>query len=263
MNGAVEAAFARARDERRCALIAYLMAGDPSLSATADLIRAAAEGGADIIELGFAYSDPLADGPAIAASAARALAAGVTFDSTLELDVRQARVPLIAFGYWNPIFVRGPARTAARLANAGYAGAIVADLPPDEGVAMAEACRREELVLPLLVAPTTPHARLLKIVRASTGFVYAVSRLGVTGARAALDGGVERHVARIKAETDLPVAVGFGISTAAQVREVARYADGVVVGSALVDLVARSASVADACSAVRTACSEMANACRR
>ena len=170
---------------------------------------------------------------------------------------------MIAFGYWNPIFVRGPARTAARLANAGYAGVIVADLPPDEGAAMSDACRREGLALPLLVAPTTPHARLLKIVRASTGFVYAVSRLGVTGARSDLDGRVERHVASIKAETELPVAVGFGISTPAQVRDVARYADGVVVGSALVDLVARSASATDARTAVRAACSEMASACRR
>jgi tryptophan synthase alpha chain len=261
--GAVDAAFARARNERRAALIAYLMAGDPSISATADLVRAAAEGGADIIELGFAYSDPLADGPIIAASAARALAGGATFDMTLAMDIRRLRVPVIAFGYWNPIYVRGAARTASRLAGSGYAGAIVADLPPDEGATMYEACRREGLASPLLVAPTTPHARLLKIVRASTGFVYAVSRLGVTGARAQLDGGVEGHVARIKAETDLPVAVGFGISNAAHVRDVARFADGVVVGSALVDLVARASSVVDACDAVRTTCAEMAAACHR
>jgi tryptophan synthase alpha chain len=263
VSGTIGAAFARARDEHRAALIAYLMAGDPSLSATADLARAAADGGADIIELGFAYSDPLADGPIIAAAAARALAAGATFDATLALDVRLLRVPAIAFGYWNPIFVRGAARTASRLAGAGYAGAIVADLPPEEGAVMYEACRREGLDVPLLVAPTTPHARLIKIARASTGFVYAVSRLGVTGARAEPDGGVEGHVARIKAETDLPVAVGFGISNAAHVRAVARYADGVVVGSALVELVARSASVADACDAVRTACSQFAAACYR
>jgi tryptophan synthase alpha chain len=263
VRGAIDAAFARARGEHRAALIAYLMAGDPSLSATAALAGAAADGGADIIELGFAYSDPLADGPIIAASAARALSAGATFDATLAIDVRQLRVPVIAFGYWNPIFVRGAARTASRLADAGYAGAIVADLPPDEGAIMYEACRREGLDVPLLVAPTTPHARMAKIVRASTGFVYAVSRLGVTGARSDLDGGVEGHVARIKSETDLPVAVGFGISSAAQVRDVARYADGVVVGSALVDLVARAASVVDACAAVRAACSEMAAACRR
>lgn len=262
MIGAVDEAFARARRERRAALIVYLMAGDPSLPATAVLVRAAAEGGADIIELGFAYSDPLADGPTIAASAARALAAGVTFDATLALDMRNVGAPMIAFGYWNPIFVRGPAPTVARLATAGYAGAIVADLPPEEGTALFEACRREGLALPLLVAPTTPHERLRKIVRASTGFVYAVSRLGVTGARAELAGGLENHVARIKAETDLPVAVGFGISTAAHVRGVARYADGVVVGSAFVDLVARSASVNDACAAVRAACSEFSAACR-
>jgi tryptophan synthase alpha chain len=263
VNGAIGTAFARARSERRAALIAYLMAGDPSLSATAELARAAADGGADIIELGFAYSDPLADGPVITASAARALAAGATFDGTLAEEVRHLRVPVIAFGYWNPIFVRGAARTAARLAGAGYAGAIVADLPPDEGASMYEACRREGLAVPLLVAPTTPRARLLKIVRASTGFVYAVSRLGVTGARAELDDHVQGHIARIKAETELPVAVGFGISNAAQVREVARYADGVIVGSALVDLIARSASLADACSAVRAACSEFAAACHR
>ena len=115
------------------------MAGDPSLSATADLVRAAIAGGADIIELGFAYSDPLADGPTIAAAAERALAAGVTFDAILAVDARQFDVPMIAFGYWNPILVRGPARTAGRLAAAGYAGMIIADLPPEEGQAMHEA----------------------------------------------------------------------------------------------------------------------------
>ena len=263
MSLTVDSAFARARAENRAALIAYLMAGDPSLSATLDLIRAAVEGGADIVELGFAYSDPLADGPTIAAASERALAAGVTFDATLALDVRQFGVPVIAFGYWNPMLVRGPARTAGRLAAAGYAGVIVADLPPEEGQAMHEACPRERLALPLLVAPTTPRQRLEKIARASTGFVYAVSRLGVTGARADLDGGVEGLVARIKRETELPVAVGFGISNAAQAEAVGRFADGVVVGSTLVDAVARAASVADACAAVRSACSNLAAACRR
>jgi len=259
----IESSFARARAENRAALIAYLMAGDPSLSATVDLVRAAVDGGADIIELGFAYSDPLADGPTIAAAAERALASGVTFDATLAIDVGQFDVPVIAFGYWNPILVRGPARTAGRLAAAGYAGVIIADLPPEEGQPMHDACRREALVLPLLVAPTTPPQRLAKIARASTGFVYAVSRLGVTGARTDLDRGVASLVASIKRETHLPVAVGFGISSAAQAEEVARCADGVVVGSALVDTAARSACASDACAAVRAACAELSAACRR
>jgi len=256
-------AFSRARAENRAALIAYLMAGDPSLSATVDLIRAAVDGGADIIELGFAYSDPLADGPTIAGAAERALASGITFDATLAMDVRQFDVPVVAFGYWNPILVRGPARTAARLAAAGYAGAIIADLPPEEGQAMHDACEREGLALPLLVAPTTPPQRLAKIARASTGFVYAVSRLGVTGARTDLNGGIAGLVARIKRETGLPVAVGFGISSAEQVEEVARFADGVVVGSALVDVAARSACTSGACAAVRSACADLSSACRR
>jgi len=263
VSATLSSVFARARAENRAALVAYLMAGDPSLSATADLVRAAIAGGADIIELGFAYSDPLADGPTIAAAAERALAAGVTFDAILAVDARQFDVPMIAFGYWNPILVRGPARTAGRLAAAGYAGMIIADLPPEEGQAMHEACRREGLALPLLVAPTTPRQRLGKIARASTGFVYAVSRLGVTGASAHIDGGVEGLVARIKRETDLPVAVGFGISNAAHAEEVAFYADGVVVGSALVDAAARATSLPAACAAVRALCGEMSAACRR
>lgn len=263
MRATVEHSFARARSENRAALIAYLMAGDPSLPATVDLVRAAVDGGADIVELGFAYSDPLADGPTIAAAAERALASGVTFDATLAMDVRQFDVPVIAFGYWNPILVRGPARTAGRLAAAGCAGAIIADLPPEEGQAMHDACQREGLVLPLLVAPTTPPQRLAKIARASTGFVYAVSRLGVTGARPDLDGGVSKLVASVKGETGLPVVVGFGISSAAHAEEVAQFADGVVVGSALVDAVARSASIPDACAAVRATCAELSSACRR
>lgn len=263
MIGPIDAAFARARSEDRAALIVYLMAGDPSLSATTELMRAAADGGADIVELGFAYSDPLADGPTIAAAAARALASGVTFEATMSLDVRSIGVPVVAFGYWNPYVVRGPVRTVQRLARAGYAGAIVADLPPEEGAVLHEACRREHLALPLLVAPTTPRDRLGKIARASTGFLYAVSRLGVTGARAELAGGVEAMVGAIKSETDLPVAVGFGISTPAQAHEVSRYADGVVVGSALIDIATRAGSVGAACTAVAAACAAFSAACRR
>jgi len=263
MIGTIDAAFSRARSEYRAALIIYLMAGDPSLAATADLMRAAADGGADIIELGFAYSDPLADGPTIAAAGARALATGLTFESTMSLEVRSAGVPVVAFGYWNPYLVRGPERTVARLAHAGYAGAIVADLPPEEGAALHDACRREGLALPLLVAPTTPRERLGRIARASTGFLYAVSRLGVTGARAELAGGVEALVGMVKSETDLPVAVGFGISSPAHAHEVARYADGVVVGSAIIDVATRATSLAAACTAVTAACRAFSTACLR
>jgi tryptophan synthase alpha chain len=261
--GSIDAAFSRARAEDRAALIVYLMAGDPSLAATAELVRASVDGGADLIELGFAYSDPIADGPTIAASGARALATGLTFEATMSLDVRSAGVPVIAFGYWNPYVVRGPERTVGRLAHVGYAGAIVADLPPEEGAALHDACQREGLALPLLVAPTTPRKRIGRIARASTGFLYAVSRLGVTGARSDLADGVEALVGTIKTETDLPVAVGFGISSPAQAHEVARYADGVVVGSAIVDLVTQATSLDAACAAVTATCRAFSTACRK
>jgi len=237
-------AFARCRAENRAALIPYLMAGDPSPAMTPALLGAAAAGGADIIEVGIPYSDPLADGPTIQAAAQRALRAGATFDSVLAmvaaLDRSVVHAPLIAFTYYNPVFVRGIERTARDLAGAGFAGAIIPDLPPEESDAAEAAFRSSGLDLPFLVAPTTPIDRVREIARRSSGFVYVVSRMGVTGAGSELGADIKELVDRLRPEVDKPLAVGFGVSTPDHVRSIAGYADGVIVGSALIDLIVRA-----------------------
>ena len=257
--------FARCRDERRAALIPYLMAGDPSLEVTPALLAAAVAGGADIIEVGIPYSDPLADGPTIQAAAQRSLAGGTTFDAVLAmaaaLDRSLVPVPLLAFTYYNPLFVRGVDRTAADLARAGFAGAIVPDLPPEEADELLAAFAAAGIGVTFLVAPTTPLARVREIALVSSGFVYVVSRLGVTGAGRALSDNVEALVARLRPEVDKPLAVGFGVSTPEHARAIAAFADGVIVGSALVDRIARSPGREEA--AVRDFCRSLADAVKR
>jgi tryptophan synthase alpha chain len=236
--------FERCRSMGRAALIPYLMAGDPTLDVSATLIAAVVDAGADLVEIGIPYSDPLADGLTIQAAGQRALRAGATFDAVLEmvrgLDRSKIVAPLLAFTYYNPLFVRGLARSARDLARAGFSGAIVPDLPLEEAEAAAASFSSEGVGLTLLVAPTTPQARAKAIAAASSGFVYVVSRLGVTGARASLSTDVADLVASVRPLTAKPLAVGFGVSTPAQAAAIARIADGVVVGSALVDCVARA-----------------------
>ena len=256
--------FERCAAENRAALIPYLMAGDPSLAQTPELLEAAALGGADIIEVGIPYSDPLADGPTIQAAAQRSLRAGTTFDGVLAaigaLDRRHVAVPLIAFTYFNPVFVRGVERTALDLVKAGFSGAIIPDLPPDEAATAAEVFAAKDVPLTFLVAPTTPVERFAMIARRSSGFVYVVSRMGVTGAGDSLDASVAELVGRLRPLTDKPLAVGFGVSTPEHVRAIAGYADGVVVGSALID---RLENAADKPAAVKDLCGELALAARR
>lgn len=240
----IEEAFGRCRERGRAALIPYVMAGDPSLEALPAIIEGAYRGGADLLEIGIAYSDPLADGPTIQAAAGRAAIAGASLEAVLAavsgLDRSKAPLPLIAFSYFNPLFVRGLVRSAAALRRAGFAGAIVPDLPFDEASDAIHAFAEAGLELVLLVTQTTSDARARAIAQASRGFVYVVSRMGVTGARDALDGEIARLVKRLRALTSRPLAVGFGIATADQAREVAAVADGVVVGSALVDRIAHA-----------------------
>lgn len=231
--------FARCRAEKRAALIAYLMAGDPSPSESLEMMHAAIEGGADVLEVGIPYSDPLADGPAIQRAAARALNAGATFSGALEAlrDLRRshATAALIAFTYYNPVFVRGIDASAADLAAAGADGAVVPDLPLDEAQ---EACARfaaHGLALILLVAPTTPPERAARIAALSTAFVYVVSRMGVTGEGGLAFDDLKRRLAALRRVTDKPLAVGFGVSTAADVTLIGSVADGVIIGSALVE----------------------------
>jgi tryptophan synthase alpha chain len=232
-------AFTAAGAARRIAVIAYLVAGDPDAETTERVIDVLTEAGVDAIELGIPYGDPLADGPTIAAAAQRALQAGMTVDGAFQLAARAVRrgaAPLVFFTYANPVDRLGTERFAEATAAAGAAGAIVPDIPFEESVALRAALRSRGLVLPLLVAPTTPPARARAIVAASTGFVYVASRLGVTGAGRRPDfAATAERVDELRPATNSPIAVGFGIATAADVRAVAACADAAIVGSALID----------------------------
>jgi tryptophan synthase alpha chain len=262
MSTAIAHVFERCARERRAALIAYLMAGFPSMKQTPGLIRAALAGGADIIELGIPYSDPLADGPSIQAAAQRALNGGASFDAMLDcvesLNAGRLGAPLLAFSYYNPLYVRGLERCAQDLAAAGFAGAIVPDLPPEEAQPLLSAFEPRGLSVTFLVAPTTPPERARTVAAQCTDFVYVVSRMGVTGADRAIGAGVRELVERLRALTAKPLAVGFGVSSPEQVATVAAVADGVVVGSALVDCIARSPHPArnlqSLCASLRAAC---------
>ena len=254
----VDAVFERAKTQGRAALIAFLTAGFPSLDTTRELVDAACDGGADIIELGFPYSDPLADGPAIQASSQRALEAGATFDAVLDAAARvKVRQPLIAFTYYNPLFARGLMRAAADLAGAGFSGAIVPDLPPEESAPLEASFRAHELFLSFLVSPTTPLARAKEIAARSRGFVYVVSRTGVTGVHAGIGSGLDTTIEALRTVTQRPLAVGFGIATPAQAHAVARRADGVIVGSALV----QASGKPQPAEAVRALCASLSSAC--
>ncbi len=237
----IAAVFDRPRAQGRAALILYLMAGDPDLETTGLVIDAVSAAGADLIELGIPYGDPLADGPTIAAAAQRALAAGATIEASLTVArgaTERRAAPLIFFTYVNPISQYGPQRFAAAAAAAGALGAIVPDVPLEEMDEFAPAFRAHGLGIPLLVSPTTPPARGADIAARTDGFTYVVSRLGVTGARRELDvQWIAGAVARLRAHSTKPLAVGFGISTPEHVRTVARLADGVIVGSALIDAI--------------------------
>ena len=236
--------FAKARAERRAALIAYVVAGDPDRETTLAVLDALTAAGVDCIELGIPYGDPLADGPTIAAAAQRALDHGTKMADAIAIAAEaRARgcAPIVFFTYVNPVDRYGPERFAREAAEAGAVGTIVPDVPLEELDSFAPPLRAAGLAIPLLVAPTTPPARAAAIARASSGFVYQVSRLGVTGARKEPDvAAVSQAVEALRGATDLPVAVGFGISSADHVRKVAAIGDGVIVGSALIDAYAGS-----------------------
>lgn len=239
--GRIEAAFARLRQQGETALIPFITAGDPDLGRTEELIHILVEAGADIIELGFPFSDPMADGPVIQAASERALAAGATLPAILELIVRVRRhtnVPLVLMGYYNPIFHYGPARFARDAAAAGVDGLLLVDLPPEEAEEIHGDLRAAGLRLITLLAPTTPPERMARLAAAGEGFLYYVSMTGVTGASQVDAGAIEAAVRSLKAQSPVPVAVGFGISSAADAAAVGAFADAVVVGSALVKVVA-------------------------
>ncbi len=223
--------------EQRPAFIPYLMAGDPDLETTEAMVRALAAAGAAAVEVGVPYGDPLADGPTIAAAGQRALANGVTLRDVLALVARvSAEIPVVVFTYFNPVYRYGVDAFARSAAGAGAAGAIVPDLSLEEIDPLWEALSRHGLAMPLLVAPTTTRERAARIVERATGFVYVVSRLGVTGTGNAPDAEpLRKQIAMLREVTTKLLAVGFGISTAAHVRAVAPLVDGFIVGSALID----------------------------
>jgi tryptophan synthase alpha chain len=232
--------FSGLRRSGERALIPYFTAGDPSLAVTRELLREAARRGADVIELGVAFSDPLADGPVIQRASARALAGGLTLRGVLDL-VREARgetpVPIVLLTYYNPIHAFGLKAFAQGAVEAGVDGVIVADLPPEEAGPLAAEARAAGLDLVHLVAPTSPPERMRLIAGKSRGFIYVVSLTGVTGAREALPPDLVLNLRQLRAVTRKPICVGFGISTPEQVAAVAPYADGVIVGSAIVSLI--------------------------
>ena len=238
----IAARFASLREQGRMALMPFLMAGDPDLSTTADVLLSLQDNGADMVELGLPYSDPLADGPVIQASAYRALEAGTTPGRVLEMLASlkgKLTIPVILFTYSNPLLNRGPEAFFAESAAAGASGLVIPDLPLEEAERLSPLAQAAGLDLVLLVAPTTPAERMARIAAASRGFTYLVSVTGVTGERTSLEGRVSSLVSDLKACCPIPVAVGFGISGPDQVSQVKSWgADGAIVGSALVKRIA-------------------------
>lgn len=237
MTNRIDEKFAALRAANRSGFMAYITAGDPTLAATEELVPALAKAGVDFVELGVPFSDPLADGVVNQLAAQRALAAGATLHKVMA-SVRRIReqtdVPLILYTYLNPVYIHGFERFHEEAASAGVDGVLILDLPPDEISANRELARTHRLKTIRLIAPTTPPDRMELIARSAEGFIYYVSREGVTGEQSQLSGSIAAQVAEIRRHTDLPVAVGFGISTPQQAAEVARHADAVVVGSAIV-----------------------------
>ncbi|MGV3480680.1 MAG: tryptophan synthase subunit alpha [Sphingobium sp.] len=235
------AAFARAASENRAALVTFVTAGDPSPEGTAAVLDALVAGGADVIELGMPFTDPMADGPAIQRANLRALGAGTTTAAILEIArgfrARHADVPLVLMGYANPMVRRGSDWFAAAAREAGVDGVICVDIPSEEDDALGPALRAAGIDLIRLATPTTDVARLPAVLENASGFLYYVSVAGITGLQQAAQASVEAAVAHLKAATDLPVAVGFGVRTPEQAGAIGRVADGVVVGSAIVELV--------------------------
>ena len=237
-------AFAGLRARRRTGLVAFLTVGYPSVEDTLRLVPALIEGGADVIELGVPFSDPLAEGPTIQRSSHHALERGVTpavcLDVVAGLRAQGVEAPIVLMGYYNPLLSYGLEEFCRDAAAAGADGVIAVDLPPEESHPLRDACRRRGLDLVYLLAPTSTDGRIELVAGLASGFVYCVSVTGVTGAREELPAGLSAFVNRVRARTPLPVAVGFGISKPKHFRAVARIADAAVIGSAIIDEIDRS-----------------------
>ena len=244
MHNRIDECFARLRKENRKGFIPYICAGDPTLKRTVDLAFTLEEASADVLELGLPFSDPLADGIVNQLAAQRSLAAGTTvrgvFDCVREIR-RQSQIPIVLYSYLNPIFQFGADEFHRQAEDAGVDGLLILDLPPEEdgGEAAAGHLGDSNLLHIRLIAPTTPADRMKKIAKSAKGFLYYVSREGVTGARDAIASSLPEKIAELRKISNLPIAVGFGISNPEQAHEVAQHADAIVVGSAIVDLIAK------------------------
>jgi tryptophan synthase alpha chain len=242
----IAATFARAQSERRAALVTFVTGGDPTPETTPAILDALVAAGADLIELGLPFTDPMADGPAIQRANLRALGAGTTTDKILGIArafrLRHPEVPLVLMGYANPMLRRGAAKFAKACAEAGVDGVICVDIPAEQDAALGPALRGEGIATIRLATPTTDAARLPAVLEGAKGFLYYVSVAGITGQQQAAQASIEDAVARLKAATTLPIAVGFGVRTPDQAASIGRVADGVVVGSAIVDAIAQAAA---------------------
>jgi tryptophan synthase alpha chain len=236
----IQQVFARARAENRAAFVSYICAGDPDFDTSVEVCRALLANGVDILELGVPFSDPLADGLTNQLAAQRALESGMTAARVFEL-VRRVRefsqAPIVFYTYYNLVFAHGVDAYVRDAKAAGVDGILTLDLPPEEAGDVATACAKHGVETVFIIAPTSPDERIAKIAATATGFLYYVSREGVTGVQSKIASNIPEAVARIRAKTKLPTVVGFGISTRAQVAEIAAHADGVVVGSALVNCI--------------------------
>ncbi len=261
---ALSSVFDRARVERRAALVAYLPAGFPTVPGCIAALRGMVENGVDIVEVGFPYSDPLMDGPTIQQAAEQALAQGTTAADVLRTvsAVSETGAPALVMTYWNPVERYGLERFAADLAAAGGCAVITPDLIPDEAGEWLRATQAAGVEPIFLVAPSSTTERIAVVAAVSTGFVYAASTMGVTGARASVDGVAKGLVARVRAATKGPVCVGLGVSTRAQAAEVASYADGVIVGSAFVRALLDADSAAAGVAAVSRLAADLAEGVR-
>jgi tryptophan synthase alpha chain len=265
MSRSLAEVFDQARHEGRAALIGYLPAGFPTAQESVELIRAMVDGGVDIVEVGLPYSDPLMDGPDIQAAVEQALGGGTTTDVVLDVveQVSAHGITAVVMTYWNPIERYGVDRFATRLAQAGGHGVITPDLTPEEAAAWIDATGRNDLDRVFLVAPSSTDARIDRVASVSSGFLYAASTMGVTGARSQVSSAAPELVERARHATDLPVCVGLGVSTGDQAAEVAAYADGVIVGSAFVRRILQAATPAEAREQVGLLAAELADGVRR
>jgi tryptophan synthase alpha chain len=252
----IDAKFAELRAASRKAFVAYVMAGDPDHETSLEIVTGLPAAGVDIIELGQPFTDPMADGPTIQLAGQRALSGGQTLDRTLQIarELRKSddTTPIVLMGYYNPIYSRGVERFLEQAQEAGIDGLIVVDLPPEEDDELCLPAQQAGLNFIRLATPTTDDKRLPKVLTNTSGFVYYVSITGITGAATAQAGAVGPEVARIKAQTDLPVIVGFGIKTPEGAQAIAEVADGAVVGSAIVERIAQGDSVEDVLTFVKS-----------